>query len=548
LGDGVTTGGGIISGSIVNDGSLILNRPEDHAFNNLITGGGSVEKAGTNTVTFGTSNLAGSLAITGGKLVVNGGGSLTGIVSGAGQLEVAGGTLSLSGFDANTNTGLVTVSAGLLRLEKNADTLAVGGDITITGTGAVTIVSNEQVPNTATINVFGSSVDSLLNSIGTETFANANVNGTPEVQLLLRNFSTITGTATVTQGLLGVASNHTGTVNALAMTSPTALIRVSGNTAASVMNIGTGGITASGGEIQVKYNGNNQDATLNLAGGVATTGNLNITNGGYAGASLNVINLSDGAHTFNIGTGTTTNIAPDMGGTGSLLKTGTGTMTLDVNNTAAHTGGTTVSQGLLLVNGALQGTTDVSAAGTIGGNGTLAGATTVAGTVAPGVATGKLTTSAGITLGAGSKLAIDVASWTGTGAGTDWDLLAADTLTLAATSGNKLTIRVAGTPAGFTESAKTLTIATSANPLVGFDASAIAIDSTGFTGTGTWTVQKTGETLELVYATTGGTPYSTWATANNLDGTNSAPALDPDKDGSPNFLEFAVNGVPLSGT
>ncbi|RYD17758.1 MAG: hypothetical protein EOP88_24935, partial [Verrucomicrobiaceae bacterium] len=40
LGDGVTTGGGIISGSIVNDGSLILNRPEDHAFNNLITGGG----------------------------------------------------------------------------------------------------------------------------------------------------------------------------------------------------------------------------------------------------------------------------------------------------------------------------------------------------------------------------------------------------------------------------------------------------------------------------------------------------------------------------
>lgn len=548
LGDGVTTGSGIIASNIANEGTLVLNRPEDHAFNNIITGGGAVEKAGTNTVTFGATNLAGPLAITAGKLVVNGGGTLSGIVSGAGQLEVAGGTLSLSGFDANTNTAPVTVSAGVLRLEKNPDTLAVGGDITITGTGSVTMITNEQVPDTATINAFGSSIDSLGGSIGTETFANANINGTPEVQLLLRNFSTITGTANVNQGLLGVASNHTGTVNAVVMTSPTALVRISGNTAASVLNVGAGGITASGGEIQVKFNGNNQDATLNLAGGVTTTGNLNISNGGYAGASLNVINLSDGAHTFNIGAGTTTNVAPDLGGSGSLVKTGTGIMSLDVNSVAAQAGGTTVSQGSLIVNGALQGTTDVAATGTIGGTGTLAGATTVAGTVAPGVVTGKLTATAGLTLAAGSKLAIDVASWTGTVAGTDWDLLAADTLTLAATAGNKLTIRIAGTPAGFTESAKTLTIATSTNPLAGFDASAIAIDSTAFTGTGTWTVQKTGETLELVYATSGGTPYSTWAAANNLDGTNNAPALDPDKDGSPNFLEFAVNGVPLSGT
>lgn len=547
LGDGVTVGAGsIASSSISNEGTLILNRPEDHAFNNTLTGGGTLEKAGTNTVTLGTANLYGPLVLTAGKLVINNGGSLSGMITGTGQLEVAGGTLSLNGSDANSNTSPVIVSAGQLRLEKAPDTLAVGGDLTIQGTGSVAIVSNEQIPDTATINVLGSSIDALAASFGTETFANANINGTPDTQLLLRNFSVITGTATVNQGLLGVASIHTGTVRSLVMTSPTALVRVSGNTGASVLNIGDGGITASAGEIQVKYNGNNQDATLNLAGGLTATGNLTISNGGYAGASLNVVNLSDGTHTFNIGASTTTTFAPDIGGTGSLVKTGAGTLSLGENSTAAHTGGTTVSQGTMIVNGSLQGAASVGATATIGGNGTLAGATTVDGTVAPGVTAGKLTT-AGITFAPGSRFICDIANWAGTTPGTDWDELAADTLTLAATAGNKLTIRIAGTPVGFTETAKTLTIATSTNPLAGFDASAIAIDATAFSGTGTWTVRQTGNTLELVYAPGATTPYASWATANGLDDSNKAPGLDPDQDGAANFLEFALNGNPLSG-
>lgn len=548
LGDGVTVGAGsIASSSISNEGTLILNRPEDHAFNNTLNGGGTLEKAGNNIVTLDTVNLYGPLVLTAGKLVINNSGSLSGAITGTGQLEVARGTLSLGGGDANSNTSPVIVSGGQLRLEKIPDTLAVGGDITIQGTGSVAVVNNEQIPDTATINVLGSSADALAASFGTETFANANINGTPDTQLLLRNFSVITGTATVNQGLLGVASNHTGTVHSLVMTSPTALVRVSGNTGPSVLNIGDGGITASAGEIQVKYNGNNQDATLNLAGGLTATGNLTVSNGGYAGASLNVVNLSDGAHTFNIGPATTTTFAPDIGGTGSLVKTGTGTLSLGENSTAAHAGGTTVSQGTMIVNGALQGATSVGAAATIGGTGTLAGVTTLDGTVAPGVTTGKLTTTAGITFSPGSRFICDVANWAGTTPGTDWDELAADTLTLAATSGNKLTIRIAGTPAGFTEAAKTLAIATSTNPLTGFDASAITIDATAFSGTGTWTVQQTGNTLELVYAPGASTPYASWATANGLDDSNKAPGLDPDKDGAANFLEFALNGNPLSG-
>lgn len=548
LGDGITAGAGAITGSIVNEGTLVLDRPDDFTFTHALSGVGGLEKAGTNTVTFGTFTFANPLVVTGGKALFNNGGTLSGILSGTGQLEAAGGTLSIEGSEPNTNTGLVTVSAGALRLNKPAGIAAVGGDVTIRGGGTVAIIGNEQIPDTATLNVLGTSADSLVNSVGTETIANANLSGAvPETQLILRNFAVITGTATITQGILGVASANTATVNGVVMNSATSILRISGNTAASTLNLGSGGLTASAGEVQIKFNANDQDAVLNLGGDVTTTGNLSFTNGGYGGASLNVINLLTGVHTFSIGGATTTTVAPDFGGEGSLVKSGTGTLSLGASSAAAHTGGTTVNAGSLIANGILGGATSVAATGTIGGSGTLAGSTTVQGTVAPGVTTGKLTTTAPITLAGGSNYAFDIASWTGTIPGTDWDLLAADTLTLAATPASKLTIRIAGSPAGFTETAKTLTIATSVNPLTGFDATAIAIDSTGFTGSGTWAVQQTGNTLELVYSSGSGSPYSNWASLKGLTGANSAPGLDPDLDGAANFLEFALNGDPLSG-
>lgn len=314
------------------------------------------------------------------------------------------------------------------------------------------------------------------------------------------------------------------------------------------MNIGAGGITASGGEIQVKFNVNDQDATINLEGGLTTTGNLAITNAGYAGAFLNVINLSAGSHAFDIGASSSTTVAPDIGGDGSLVKSGGGILKLMESSVAGQLGGTTVSAGSLIVNGSITGSATVSAGGTLGGKGTLNGATTVQGSVAPGDGTGTLTTTAPITFAGGSSLTIDIGDWTGTTAGTSWDLLAANSLALSATPASKLTIRVAGSPANFTETAKTLVIATSVNPLTGFDAAAITIDSTGFSGSGTFTVQKTGDTLELVYASGTGSPYSDWATANGLNGSNNDPDFDAENDGLVNFIEFALNSNPTSGT
>lgn len=556
LGDGVTPGAGVIAGSIANEGTLVLNRPEDHDFTHLLTGTGTLEKAQTNTVTFPVAVNFAHFALTGGIARFAAGGLLSGVVSGTGTIEATTGTLELGGLDPNTHSGPINVSAGQLRLNKPADIQAAGGDITLTGAATLSIVANEQIANTATINVFGSSGDSFPGTPGTETFANANLNGTTAAtQLILRSNANVTGTATVTQGILGVASAHSARVGTIVMNSPTALVRIAGSGGPSTLTVGSGGITASAGEIQVKFNVNDQNGVLKLGGDVTTTGNLAFTNGGYAGTFLNVVELS-GSRIFNIGDGTTTTMAPDLADydntpdpatPGALVKNGTGTLVLNAGCNAAHSGGTTVNAGILQVNGPHASAIQVNSAGTLAGAGTLAAATTVSGTLAPGVAVGQLTSTSTVTLGPDADLNVDIGNWAGTIPGTDWDHLAADTLALTATPANKLLIRILGSPAGFSEAAKTLTIATSAQPVTGYDVSAIAIDATGFSGTGTWIVQQTGTRLELVYTAGTGTPFSAWADAQGLTAGNNGENDDPDLDGDSNLVEFAVDGAALSG-
>ncbi len=550
LGDGVTSGAGQISGTIQNDGTVVLDRPDDFTFGVTLEGFGTLVKDGENTVTIGGGvTMEGDITLEAGKLAFSAGGTLLGKLDGAGELEASGGTLAIQGSEANTNTGLTTVSGGVLQLNNIPDEDAVGGDIAITGGATLAILANEQIPDDATLHVLGTSADSLAGSTSTETIGHAVVNGeTPATQMIMRHEFTIAGTGTVEQGILGVASGHNAHVNAVVMTSANAIVRIAGNTAPSSLTVGAGGITASGGDVQVKFNTANQDATLNLEGDVTTTGDVTFTNGNYTGDSANIINLG-GARTFNIGAGTTTTVAPDFGGSGSLAKTGGGTLTLNAASSANHTGGTTVGGGTLLVNGNLSGTVDVASGGTLGGTGTVSGTLAASGTIAPaGEAVGTLNASGSVTLDGGSTLDIQVGNWAGTTAGTDWDLLAAGSLEIDANASNKLTIRLSGNPTGFDETAKTITIATSASAIAGFDGGSVTVDSSAFAGSGTWTVAQAGSSIELTYTPgDGGDPYEDWAQSEGLDGSNNGPTMDPDNDGQPNFAEFALNSAPLSG-
>jgi autotransporter-associated beta strand protein len=385
IGDGVTVGGGQLPlGTITNNATLSFNRPDDIAIVLAVGGTGSIRKKNTNVLAFATATTtATNFIVDAGILRFSAGGTLSGVVSGPGVLEAAGGTLVLNGVQPSP-VATTRVSAGTLQL--NGAGPVVGGNVEITGAGVLAILGNEQIADTSTITFTGTSGDSTAGTTGMETVANVICNPSVNTgQFLLRNGFTVTGTATLNNGILGVSSAHTATLNTVNMTG--GLLRIAGNTGASTLNVGPGGIIASGGEIQVKFNGQDQDAVVNLGGDYIGTGNVTFTNANYNGTSQNVINLI-GDRTFNVADGTTTTVSPDFGGTGSLTKAGAGTLTLTNLSNSSYTGATTVNAGTLVLEGSIFGTAGVSIAGTLTGFGS----------VTPAAA-------GNVVFGAGSKLA-----------------------------------------------------------------------------------------------------------------------------------------------
>jgi len=136
-----------------------------------------------------------------------------------------------------------------------------------------------------------------------------------------------------------------------------------------------------------------------------------------------------------------------ISGAGALVKTNSNTLTLGGANT--YTGGTTVNQGNLLVNGSI-GAVTVNTSGGLGGSGTV-GAFTLnsGGSLNPGNSPGTLTAASAIVLG-GSTYNWQISTLTGT-AGTNWDLFSVTGLLdmSGVTSANKWILVVTG-DTGFT--------------------------------------------------------------------------------------------------
>ena len=137
----------------------------------------------------------------------------------------------------------------------------------------------------------------------------------------------------------------------------------------------------------------------------------------------------------------TMTLADQLAGAGGLDKTGTGELVLSSNHN--YTGTTTVTAGRLTINGSVTSNTTVAAAGEIGGSGTITGDLTLNGTLAAGNSIGTLTTTGTAQFNSGSTTEVEIQPATTPVAGTDNDLIVADSATIS--GGDVSVVGAAGT-------------------------------------------------------------------------------------------------------
>ena len=480
-------------------------------FNGDISGAGSLTKNGSNTLILtGANSYTGGTTISSGTLQIGNGGT--------------GGTLP-AGAVANNTT---------LRLYRSDTALVVANPIN--GTGALQVGATTGGVTTAVITLSG--VSNFAGSItvssgglritnssalggGTKTVSMANGNGgNPHLRL--------DGSA----GDIDLPATLAFTVSNSA-TGNGAFYNEAGN------NTIRGNVTLTG--------GNGDTRLLAAAGSLTFTGNFapNLT-------SRNLI--LNGAGTGTINGGIADGSAPNV--LVSVRKEDAGTWTL--GGAVTHTGTVVVNGGTLVVNGTVSGPSavTVAAAAKLAGNGNIAANTTINGTHAPGTSAGTQTFSGSLTYASASHLAWKLTANLSTGAGVNFDRVAAAGVSIA-TSGTQpaldVTLNPTGSVVAFTDAlwsqSRTWTVLTATSITGAFKLGSVSADAAGrsVTGFGAFSLQQTATAVNLLW--TPAVPFQQWQAAKfGANWNNAAVAgdlVDANGNGIVNLLEYAFGGEPL---
>lgn len=285
-------------------------------------------------------------------------------LTGAGSLTKTGaGRLRLN--TGNTHAGGTFVEGGVLEITGSA---VLGTGVTTVGTAELRAITNVTLSDTQP----GSPPSLTVASGQTATFS-ANAGAT---------FTIATTNLTLEDGagFVGGSAGGTGTV----VFAPGSV-----TTSTNVSLVGVQGGSLVAGNARLAELTAVADATTVGAGGTLDFQD-NLSTGG--------IKALFGAGTVNTGTNSATtlavnsgNFSGDIAGWGALVKQSSGTLTLSGQN--AFTGGTTVNEGTLVVDGSLSfglGNVTVNTGGTLGGSGLVGGITLAGGTLSPGSSPGTL--------------------------------------------------------------------------------------------------------------------------------------------------------------
>ena len=370
------------SGTIVGDGSLILN-------------GGTETLSGTNALTGGVTVNAGTLYVASSTVAYNIANSGTFGFSGSGTVAMSG-VVSGTGSVTQNGTGITTIKAPQTYTGPTTITM---GTLALSGLGSIAASSGVTANGTFDIQATaGASVASL--------------SGSGSVQL---------GAQTLT--LTHAAGTFSGTIAGLG-----GLVLASGSETLSGSSTYTGDTTISSGTL-ILPSGSSLKSTVvdNAALDISQASQMNVLTSSSIGSLAGSGTVNLGTHTLIL-TNANSTFSGTISGSGGLTI-GSGTETLAGNNTYA--GATTISAGTLV----LSATASINAASAVEANGvfdvsaisassiTLAslsglgtvnlGAHTITLANASGVFWGAITGSGGLTVNGGTEVLAGTNTYTG---------------------------------------------------------------------------------------------------------------------------------------
>ncbi|WP_118998165.1 fibronectin-binding autotransporter adhesin ShdA [Salmonella enterica] len=373
---------------------------------NNVTGEGQIVKSGSDElIVTGDNNYSGGTTISGGTLTADHADSL-----GSGDID---------------NSGVLKVGEGELE-----NTLSGTGSLVKTGTGELTLNGDNDYSGGTTISD-GTLIANHADSLGTGAIDNSGVLQVGEGELK----NTLSGTGSLVKiGTGELTLNGDNDYSGGTTISDGTLI------AASVNALGSGDIDNSGvlqvgeGELKNTLFGSGSlvktgTGELTLSGDNTYSGGTTISGGTLIAASVNALGSGDidNSGVLKVGEGELKNT---LSGSGSLVKTGTGELTLSGDNNT-YSGDTTIADGTLIaanVNALGSGNIDNSSTLMLDANGAfkLANITTHSGATTA-LAAGSTLYASQLTQENGSTLSIDL------GAATDDAMITADSVTLGGT-------------------------------------------------------------------------------------------------------------------
>ncbi len=432
------------SSLIVNGGTLDINNVTLNNLASFTVQGTGFGGVGALTGSGAGAQYSGPVAMAN-ATTIGGAGTLTlaGVISDGGNnyaLTKAGaGTVTFAGGSANTYTGLTTVNAGTLNLNKSAGVNAIAADLSVAGGSAVLQAAN-QINDSATATISAGSLNIGANNetVNSVVLNGGSIAGTTGTLTSTLAFDFQSGSASAKLGgTAGANKTSGGTVSLSGANTYTGTTTVSAGTLsvanAAALNAATS-LVVNGGTLDIN------NVTLNTLSsftmqGIGAGGAGALTGTGASAQYAGPVVMTNASRVGGTGTLTVSGVVSDGGNTYGLTKVGGGIVALTALNT--YTGPTTINAGVLSANTLVVEGAGGGVASSIGASGNAA-ANLVLGGGTLRYTGGSVATDRNFTLTAGTTSGIDVSpaaanlTWTGTSANTSGALtkLGAGTLTL----------------------------------------------------------------------------------------------------------------------